>query len=159
MTVPIIFTDEKTENSTKLQFSIFTNHENRVRLGTTHLMKIFAYLFIVLVIFIMLSATFQWENPIMGLIKGFKYGDKFAHLILIGILAYCINYLLKFKTIKRFNQNLLVGTIAITVFITLEELSQIWISTRTFDLMDLSANYVGIAIATLIIVKTKPEVV
>lgn len=106
----------------------------------------------------MLSATFQWGNPIMGFIKGFKYGDKFAHLILIGTLAYCINYLLKFRTIKRFNQNLLVGTIGITIFITLEEFSQIWISTRTFDLIDLSANYLGIAIATFIIVKTKPKV-
>lgn len=121
-------------------------------------MKTFAYLFIVIVIFIILSATFQWGNPIMGLIRGFKYGDKFAHLILIGTLAYCVNYLLKFRTIKRFNRNLLVGTIGITIFITLEEFSQIWISTRTFDLIDLSANYLGIAIATLIIVKTKPKV-
>jgi VanZ family protein len=106
----------------------------------------------------MLSATFQWGNPIMKLITSLKHGDKFAHLILIGTLAYCVNYLLKFKTIKRFNQDLLVGTIAITIFITLEEFSQNWISTRNFDLMDLSANYVGIALTTLIIVKTKPVI-
>jgi VanZ family protein len=121
-------------------------------------MKTLAYLFIILVIFTMLSATFQWTNPIIELIKGFKYGDKFAHLILIGTLAYCVNYLLKFRIIKRFNQNLLVGTIAITIFITLEECSQIWISTRTFDLIDLSANYIGIGIATLIIVKRQSKV-
>ena len=92
------------------------------------------------------------------MIKGFKYGDKFAHLILIGTLAYCVNYLLKFRTVNYFNRNLLVGTIGITIFITLEEFSQIWISTRTFELIDLSANYLGIAIATFIIVKTRPNV-
>lgn len=119
--------------------------------------KIFTYLFIALVIFIILSATFKWSNPIMPYVNAVKYGDKIAHLVLIGTLAYCINYLMQFKRIKLFNRDILKGSVFIFILITLEEFSQIWISTRTFDLIDLSANYVGILIASLIIIFTKPN--
>jgi VanZ family protein len=122
-------------------------------------MKAFAYLFILAVIIIILSATFQWNNPITRLLSSIKYSDKMAHLILIGTLAYCINYLMNFRVIKRFNQNILLGTLLVTFIITLEEFSQNWISTRNFDLVDLLANYIGIAIASLVIIKTKPNII
>lgn len=115
-------------------------------------MKIFTYVFIPFVIFIILSATFQWQNPVFQYVGSIPYGDKVAHLILIGTLCYCINYLMSFKRIKLFNRNILKGTAWISVLITLEEFSQMYIPSRTFDLLDLSANYLGILIATIIII-------
>jgi polysaccharide biosynthesis protein VpsQ len=48
-----------------------------------------------------------------------------------------------------------LGCLIIAVAMTIEEFSQIWIPNRTFDLMDLAANYLGISIAGWIRIRQK----
>ena len=79
----------------------------------------------------------------------FPFGDKIGHLILIGTLAFLLNYALEGRTIKIGRFKVLLGCSIVAVVMTLEEISQIWIPWRTFDLVDLSANYLGISIAGL----------
>jgi VanZ family protein len=116
-------------------------------------MKYFAYLFIVFVIFIILSASLGWDNPFFPLVNKIPFGDKVMHVILLGTFAFCANVLLRFHRFKISKYQLLTGSVIIFLLATLEEISQYWIPTRTFDLLDLTANYIGILLASFFILK------
>ncbi len=116
-------------------------------------MKYFAYLFIAFVIYIILTASLGLYNPFFKYVKEIPYGDKVMHVFLLGMFTYCTNILIKFHSFKLSNRILLTGSLIIFVLATLEEISQYWIPTRTFDLMDLAGNYIGISLATFFILK------
>ncbi len=79
---------------------------------------------------------FKW----VGIIP---YGDKIGHLCLLGTMSFLANIALNFrKVILKFN--FLLGSIIIAGIITIEEFSQLFFSQRTFDLIDLLFNYIGI---------------
>jgi polysaccharide biosynthesis protein VpsQ len=90
-----------------------------------------------------LRGIIQWVNLL-------PFGDKFGHFVLIGTLAFLLNYALNGRTIKIGRQKVLLGCSIVAIAITIEEFSQIWIPSRTFDLVDLAANYCGITIAGLL---------
>jgi polysaccharide biosynthesis protein VpsQ len=94
-------------------------------------------------------------KSIINLINSLPFGDKFGHIIFIGTLAYLLNYALADRLLKIGNYKILLGCLIIAVTMTIEEFSQIWISTRTFDLIDLSANYLGISMAGWLRIKRK----
>jgi polysaccharide biosynthesis protein VpsQ len=88
-------------------------------------------------------------RSITSWVGNLPFGDKWGHFILIGILTFLLNYALNGKMVKIGRLNILLGCSIVAVAITLEEFSQIWIPLRTFDLVDLSANYLGITAAGL----------
>lgn len=94
-----------------------------------------------------------------GLIHGFfswvervPLGDKAGHFILVGCLAFFLNHALRQARVSILRRQVLLGGAVVAVVITLEELSQIWIPNRHFDLGDLIANYAGIYLAGAIAV-------
>jgi polysaccharide biosynthesis protein VpsQ len=87
-----------------------------------------------------IQSIINWVNSV-------PFGDKVGHTIFIGTLAYLLNYALADRTIKISQYKILLGCMIIAVAITAEEFSQIWIPSRTFDFLDLAANYFGITIA------------
>ncbi|XOF34891.1 MAG: hypothetical protein ACL93V_06275 [Candidatus Electrothrix sp. YB6] len=46
---------------------------------------------------------------------------------------------------------LLIGTLILLFAITAEEISQIFIANRTFDLIDLSCSYLGIIVGDVVV--------
>lgn len=116
-------------------------------------MKYFAYLFIIFIIYIILSASLGWYNPFFAFVNKIPFGDKVMHVILLGTFAFCVNVLLGFHTFKISKYQLLTGSVIMFLFATVEEISQYWIPTRTFDLLDLAANYIGILLASFFILK------
>jgi polysaccharide biosynthesis protein VpsQ len=94
-------------------------------------------------------------KSIINLINSLPFGDKLGHIIFIGTLAYLLNYALADRLIKIGNYKILLGCLIIAVTMTIEEFSQMWIPTRTFDLIDLSANYLGVSIAGWIRIRQK----
>lgn len=77
-------------------------------------------------------------------------GDKWGHFILFGFLTLLANGAFKLRTLgwKRFR--VFYGTILVSVFVVLEEVSQLFIPTRTFDGDDLLADCAGILLFTII---------
>lgn len=74
-------------------------------------------------------------------------GDKAGHFFLLGVMALLLNHALAYRICPiRFTRVQLDGLV-IFVLITLEEFSQLWFSSRTFDLGDLLANGLGILAA------------
>ncbi len=102
----------------------------------------FGYLFFVIAIIMMANQgnykfIFQWLHII-------PYGDKLGHFFLIGLLSLLINLSLNCAKFELWRMNFFKGSAIVLVIITLEEFSQVFIPSRSFDLGDVLANYVGI---------------
>lgn len=89
------------------------------------------------------------------LVKAIPYGDKIGHVFLFGFLTLGANVATKFKVVKTRKINILLGTVVVTLFVLIEEFSQHFSATRTFDTQDLMADTVGIIIFTVISIKMK----
>ena len=78
------------------------------------------------------------------------YSDKLAHCVLMGALCLLLNVALAAPVVHIAYRPVLKGSLWLGAIIVLEELSQLYIAHRTFDLLDLLADFVGIAIAGVI---------
>ncbi|MGB1296499.1 MAG: VanZ family protein [Flavobacteriales bacterium] len=76
-------------------------------------------------------------------IKKIPYGDKVGHFFIFGCVTLLANVVLRFR--RLFNRkHLFLGTSIVALFALIEEISQMFFATRTFDLIDLTADSAGI---------------
>mgnify|MGYP000613273912 CR=1 FL=1 len=115
--------------------------------------KVISISFVLFIGYILYSANTGTMNSFFAKINQVPYGDKIAHMCLVGTLAFLLNLLLSAKTFTFKGFNILVASFGVFCFMTVEEFSQIWIDNRTFDLLDLTANYIGIGIASWLIIR------
>lgn len=80
-----------------------------------------------------------WWDAIIG---GVPYGDKLGHLCLVSMLSFLCN--LAFPSRRLWVVSL--TTLVLLSLLTLEELSQGFIHTRTLDFFDWLADLAGLAI-------------
>ncbi len=88
-------------------------------------------------------------RTIVNWVGSLPFGDKIGHMVFMGTLAFLLDYALDGRMVKIGGLKVLLGCSIVAIGITIEEISQIWIPWRTFDLVDLSANYLGIGLAGL----------
>ena len=74
----------------------------------------------------------------------FPNGDKVGHFLLMGGVSFCANLACAARRIHLRFWNPLLGSLLVTLAVTLEEFSQQFFTTRTFDLLDLAASLAGI---------------
>ncbi len=86
----------------------------------------------------------------LGWVNSLPFGDKAGHFVLIGTMAHLLNFALRFKVLSVGRLGSQLGGLLVLTVITGEEFSQIWIPGRTFDLGDLVANSLGVAVAELV---------
>ena len=87
------------------------------------------------------------------------YSDKFGHIGLFGTLGFLCNLAFPNRRITRLGKFITKTTLILLVIISLEELSQAFIPSRTLDLFDWLADLLGLAIgqtAALAILKREP---
>lgn len=70
--------------------------------------------------------------------------DKTGHFLLMGTFSFLVNIACSGQQISIWSIRCLKGTLIVVALVTLEELTQIFILTRTFSLLDLGADYAGI---------------
>lgn len=109
--------------------------------------------FIFFISIIIFLANTGGDLGLLVLIHKIPMGDKLAHMLVVGTLAFLVNLSLKAQTFNFLNFQTLVGSAIIFCSITVEECSQMWIVHRNFDLLDLTFNYIGVFIASWIILK------
>jgi hypothetical protein len=90
-----------------------------------------------------IRAFLAWVNSI-------PLGDKVGHVFLIGTLASLLNHALAGRTVTIARWRVPLAPLLVAAMMTCEETSQIWIPSRTFDLLDLAANYTGCIAAGLL---------
>ena len=125
-------------------------------------MKWFAILFGIFVLMIIVLADLGKLDFLYSLYD-FQYGDKVGHFILYGILTLLIDLSLLRSSAQptsstlapsRWRVAVIVG-ILLAGAITVEEFSQQYFSHRTFDLIDLTASYLGILFFSWLALKIK----
>lgn len=83
----------------------------------------------------------------LGWVNSLPLGDKAGHFFLLGVMALLLNHALAYRTCSIRFTRVQLGGLVILVLITVEEFSQLWLTSRTFDLGDLFANGLGILAA------------
>lgn len=117
---------------------------------TRWLLPLSFFLFISYIIFLADTADYNFAFRVVGHIP---YGDKMCHALLYGIMAFLLNYGLGFRKLHLFGVMAItpyIGSIIVLTFATLEECSQYFIPSRTFDLWDLGADFVGVVLFSII---------
>ena len=119
-------------------------------------MKWLAVLFTLLIILIIVLADAGVLARYAGFVYAFPYGDKAGHFVLYGILTLLINLALFRSYPDRSRLRLAVRCgLTLALLIGLEEFSQQYFSSRTFDLVDLTFSYLGVAFFSGVAMKTK----
>jgi polysaccharide biosynthesis protein VpsQ len=118
------------------------------------LMKWLTILFTLFIVLIIVLAD-TGNLGIVGFVYRIPYADKGGHFLLYGILVLLINLTL-FRSMPSQTRNriVLVSGMTLAFLIGLEELSQQHFSNRTFDLVDLSASYLGVIFFSWLAIKT-----
>ena len=89
------------------------------------------------------SIWFQWVAQL-------PYGDKIGHAGLFGLLALLLNWVLRFARFSIKGVSFYFASVLVLSVVSLEELSQLFIASRTFDLADLAADVVGVVTASVV---------
>ena len=77
--------------------------------------------------------------------------DKICHFLLMGFLSYLTNAALDARRFRWRRLSVLRGSVLIGALVLVEEVSQIWIAHRAFELADLAADLAGISTSELLI--------
>lgn len=118
-------------------------------------MKYIAALFTIFILLIIFLADRGQLGPI-GYLYDFPYGDKVGHFILFGLLNFFIT--LAFLRALPFQRPKLIALsvgLILGLIIGAEEYSQKFFEKRTFDLIDLTASYIGLIVGGWAALKLK----
>lgn len=107
-------------------------------------MKRLAILFVLFVVLIIVLAD-MGKLGILKIINQIPYGDKAGHFILYGIMTLLLDLALIRSFPNRSPKLVVLRTgLILAVIICLEEFSQQYFPSRTFDLVDLTFSYLGV---------------
>ncbi len=84
-------------------------------------------------------------KPFFDAIRSQPLGDKISHFFLMGTLATLANRAFGRRSVRSGWLAAGIGTLVVLTVVVAEEISQIWIPGRTFELYDLAADFLGIA--------------
>ena len=118
-------------------------------------MKWLTILFALFIILIIILADLG-KLSILQAVNRIPLGDKAGHFILYGILTLLTNLTLfgSFPSHSRRRVAVISG-LTLALLIGLEEFSQRNFSSRTFDLGDLTASYLGVIFFSWLALRTK----
>lgn len=96
------------------------------------------WLYFLLLVFISVSAYLKILPPVLT-----NY-DKLGHFILLGIAGFLSHQALGRKTIATIGIKIPLGPLLVTIFSLIDEYLQMLSPARSFSLIDLGANWIGI---------------
>ena len=106
--------------------------------------KITTSLYFILLAMIVYAANRGTLPKYISFYREIPFGDTLGHFILMGILSFFATILSKRHRVAVAGVSVPIGPILVFVIVFIEEVSQIFIATRTFSLTDLSADICGI---------------
>ncbi|MEQ8469817.1 MAG: VanZ family protein [Marinoscillum sp.] len=101
-------------------------------------------LFFIFLCLIIYMADVDQKNWLMRLPKIIPFGDKVGHFTLYGLMAYLLNFTLSQRNITIRNYGIPLGSLVVLGFAIAEEFTQLAFESRTFDLVDLLFDVLGI---------------
>jgi VanZ family protein len=123
---------------------------------TNFFMKWVAFLFTLFIIAVVITADLGILPRYLAPVYDFPNGDKVGHFVLFGLLDFfpTLAFARSLENSARRRVALTTGLI-LTVFIAVEEFSQGFFATRTFDLGDLLASCLGVALGGVLALRIR----
>lgn len=107
-------------------------------------LKILAAIYVFVLAVIVVLADGERTQHVFRFVREMPFGDKTGHFVLMGLFSFVLNLALDARRIRIGRAQILLGTLIVFTLVTLEEFSQLWFITRTFDLIDLLSDFAGI---------------
>lgn len=107
--------------------------------------KVLTVVYILILVGIVVLADLKGTD-FFSFIRYIPYGDKIGHFCLMGILSLLVNLVLKAKTVRIRKLSYLLGSLIVAAIVLAEEFSQMFVSGRTFDFVDLLFDFAGIIV-------------
>lgn len=117
------------------------------------MLKFLASGYLLLIGIIILYANMGWDLFLFDWVRYVPFKDKLSHFLLVGVLTFFVNVLLDFRRTNIFHQKILLGSLLVFVFFTLEEMSQAFLPTRNCEFLDFCCNTLGVLVFQKIAVK------
>lgn len=108
--------------------------------------KILAVCYILILVGIIFIASQKSTRYLLNFMGNIPFGDKLGHFFLMGFLSFLINLILQARTWGLGKIRYLLGSLIVFIVVTIEEISQLYVRGRTFDLTDLVADLAGILV-------------
>jgi len=108
-----------------------------------------AVLFFLFICWVILQADSSSDSIFFDVAGAIPYGDKVGHILLYGVLTSLTIVAVGFRRIYLANRCLPLGAVMVFVFAAVEEISQIFLPNRTFDMIDLCADLIGVVLFSL----------
>ncbi len=109
-----------------------------------------AFAFFSFLIWVIVAADSGAPNYFLQLAGSLPYGDKMGHVLLFGALALLLNFATKAQQVAIGPLRLYLGVVLTLGFALLEEGSQLLFPSRSFELLDILADLLGVTLATLL---------
>jgi polysaccharide biosynthesis protein VpsQ len=110
-------------------------------------MKYVSAIFLLFIIVVIVLADIGSVPPLVRALYRFPNGDKAGHFVLYGLLNFFLTRAFISPPAGRPRGRVTVSiSLILALIIALEEWSQQYFSTRTFDLLDLLASYLGLTV-------------
>jgi hypothetical protein len=106
--------------------------------------RILSVWFALVLLGIIVVADMDMGVAVYGHLCNFRYFDKLGHFLLMGGMAFMINLSLDARRVSFCQQEWLVGSLAVMLFVLAEECTQIWMPHRQFQISDLLCDGLGI---------------
>jgi polysaccharide biosynthesis protein VpsQ len=109
-------------------------------------MKILLVVYIFILAVIIFLASQKGTRYMLNFVGNIPYGDKLGHFLLMGGFSFLLNLVLNARSFRLWKFNYLLGSLIVSVVVTIEEISQKFVAGRTFDWGDLVFDFLGIFI-------------
>ena len=104
--------------------------------------------FFVFICYIIICADTGQTVVLAEHVRHLPFGDKAGHFILYGILAFLVNLAMQNKEVRLLGRAVLLGSLIVVVFAIAEEFTQIFLAKRSFVLIDICCDLLGIGLAS-----------
>ncbi len=107
-------------------------------------------LFALFIGWVIYMADTQQSMVFFDWVEEIPYGDKLGHFFLFGFLTLGVNIGWKMRGFTLGNLKIPYGSVGIVTIVVVEECSQYFIPSRTLDMTDIIADFIGIAVFSFI---------
>lgn len=109
-------------------------------------LKLLAGAYVSFLILVVVLADAHAFQPFFSLVRRVPLGDKFGHFFLMGFLSLVVNLSLGCRVYRVFGgrARVLKGSAVVLFVVALEEVSQLFFRHRSFDVLDLTFDCLGI---------------